>query len=87
MSDFWLCFGCSEVEKAQPKKRKRIDRSMIGEPMNFVHLTHVGSGDMTSQGYSMPGSVQERMKSKSGLVINSTTDTRQTVGKTQISSQ
>ncbi|XP_067878607.1 CDC42 small effector protein 2-B-like isoform X2 [Heterodontus francisci] len=69
------------------KKRKRIDRSMIGEPMNFVHLTHVGSGDMTSQGYSMPGSVQERMKSKSGLVINSTTDTRQTVGKTQISSQ
>ncbi|XP_041037567.1 CDC42 small effector protein 1-B-like isoform X2 [Carcharodon carcharias] len=86
MSDFWLCFGCSEVEKAQPK-RKRIDRSMIGEPMNFVHLTHVGSGDMSSQGFSMPGSVQERMKSKSGLVTNSTTDTRQTVAKSQLSSQ
>ncbi|XP_072405047.1 CDC42 small effector protein 1-B-like [Chiloscyllium punctatum] len=87
MSDFWLCFGCSEVEKTQPKKRKRIDRSMIGEPMNFVHLTHVGSGDMASQGFSMPGSVQERMKSKSGMVANSTSDSRQNVAKSQFSSQ
>lgn len=30
----------------QKKRRRRIDRSMIGEPMNFVHLTHIGSGDM-----------------------------------------
>lgn len=28
------------------KRRRRIDRSMIGEPTNFVHTTHVGSGDM-----------------------------------------
>ncbi|MBN3300024.1 C42S1 protein, partial [Amia calva] len=28
------------------KKRRKIDRSMIGEPMNFVHLTHIGSGEM-----------------------------------------
>uniref|UniRef100_A0A803KFX3 CDC42 small effector protein 1 n=1 Tax=Xenopus tropicalis TaxID=8364 RepID=A0A803KFX3_XENTR len=47
MSDFWHKLGCCVVEKPQPKKkRKRIDRSMIGEPMNFVHLTHIGSGDM-----------------------------------------
>ncbi|TKC43038.1 hypothetical protein EI555_007641 [Monodon monoceros] len=31
---------------AQKKKRRRIDRTMIGEPMNFVHLTHIGSGEM-----------------------------------------
>lgn len=32
----------------QKKRRRRIDRSMIGEPMNFVHLTHIGSGDMAA---------------------------------------
>ncbi|CAO2599166.1 CDC42 small effector protein 1 [Lemmus lemmus] len=30
----------------QKKRRRRIDRTMIGEPMNFVHLTHIGSGEM-----------------------------------------
>lgn len=33
---------------SQKKRRRRIDRSMIGEPMNFVHLTHIGSGDMAA---------------------------------------
>uniref|UniRef100_H9GUV0 CRIB domain-containing protein n=1 Tax=Anolis carolinensis TaxID=28377 RepID=H9GUV0_ANOCA len=37
----------------QKKKRRRIDRSMIGEPMNFVHLTHIGSGDMANEGLPM----------------------------------
>ncbi|KAF7250584.1 CDC42 small effector protein 2-A [Varanus komodoensis] len=31
-----------------PKRRRRIDRSMIGEPTNFVHTAHVGSGDLFS---------------------------------------
>uniref|UniRef100_A0A8D0GEU9 CDC42 small effector 1 n=1 Tax=Sphenodon punctatus TaxID=8508 RepID=A0A8D0GEU9_SPHPU len=49
MSDFWHKLGCCVVEKPQPKRRRRrIDRTMIGEPMNFVHLTHIGSGDMTA---------------------------------------
>uniref|UniRef100_A0A663DPJ6 CDC42 small effector 1 n=1 Tax=Aquila chrysaetos chrysaetos TaxID=223781 RepID=A0A663DPJ6_AQUCH len=49
MSDFWHKLGCCVVEKPQPKKRRRrIDRSMIGEPMNFIHLTHIGSGDMAA---------------------------------------
>uniref|UniRef100_A0ACB8G7Q7 Uncharacterized protein n=1 Tax=Sphaerodactylus townsendi TaxID=933632 RepID=A0ACB8G7Q7_9SAUR len=26
---------------------------MIGEPMNFVHLTHIGSGDMANEGLPM----------------------------------
>jgi hypothetical protein len=30
----------------QKKRRRKIDRSMIGEPTNFMHLTHIGSGEM-----------------------------------------
>ncbi|KAM5129187.1 CDC42 small effector protein 1 isoform 1-T2 [Mantella aurantiaca] len=68
MSDFWHKLGCCVVEKPQPKKkRRRIDRSMIGEPMNFVHLTHIGSGDMGSgDGLKMGGAMQEQMRSKCG---------------------
>lgn len=36
----------SPLLSKQKKKRRRIDRTMIGEPMNFVHLTHIGSGEM-----------------------------------------
>lgn len=67
MSDFWHKLNCCVVEKAPPKKkRRRIDRTMIGEPMNFVHLTHVGSGDMANEGFAKMGSVQEQMRSKGG---------------------
>uniref|UniRef100_F6TCM7 CDC42 small effector protein 2 n=1 Tax=Equus caballus TaxID=9796 RepID=F6TCM7_HORSE len=48
MSEFWLCFNCCIAEQPQPKRRRRIDRSMIGEPTNFVHTAHVGSGDLFS---------------------------------------
>ncbi|KAG9460592.1 hypothetical protein GDO78_020792, partial [Eleutherodactylus coqui] len=51
----------------QKKKRRRIDRTMIGEPMNFVHLTHIGSGDMgAGDGLPMAGPMQEQMRSKCG---------------------
>lgn len=30
----------------QKKNRRKIDRSMIGAPTNFMHLTHIGSGEM-----------------------------------------
>ncbi|XP_051778752.1 CDC42 small effector protein 1 isoform X2 [Erpetoichthys calabaricus] len=54
MSNFWHKIGCCVVVKPPPKKRRpRIDRTMIGEPMNFIHLTHIGSGDMGSDGFSM----------------------------------
>ncbi|XP_055771587.1 CDC42 small effector protein 1-like [Salvelinus fontinalis] len=47
MSEFWNKIGCCVVAKPPPRKRRRkIDRSMIGEPTNFVHLTHIGSGEM-----------------------------------------
>ncbi|XP_028453889.1 CDC42 small effector protein 1 [Perca flavescens] len=45
------------------KKRRRIDRSMIGEPTNFIHLTHIGSGEM-AEGLQPSGTVQEQMRSK-----------------------
>lgn len=40
--------GLTAFFPLQKKRRRRIDRSMIGEPMNFVHLTHIGSGDMAA---------------------------------------
>ncbi|KAG8575608.1 hypothetical protein GDO81_009610 [Engystomops pustulosus] len=56
--------SCCIGEQPQPR-RKRIDRSMIGKPMNFVHTAHVGSGDSNS-GFAMAGSFQDQMKSKGG---------------------
>ncbi|CAI5692154.1 CDC42 small effector protein 1 [Oreochromis niloticus] len=64
MSDFWHKMGCCVVAKPPPKKKRRkIDRSMIGEPTNFIHLTHIGSGEM-AEGLQPSGSVQEQMRSK-----------------------
>ncbi|RVE74723.1 hypothetical protein OJAV_G00024680 [Oryzias javanicus] len=57
--------ACCIAEQPQPKRRRRIDRSMIGEPTNFVHTTHVGSGDM-NMGLASVDLVQAQMKSKGG---------------------
>ncbi|XP_035135267.1 CDC42 small effector protein 1 isoform X1 [Callithrix jacchus] len=57
--------GRLDAGEEQKKKRRRIDRTMIGEPMNFVHLTHIGSGEMgAGDGLAMTGAVQEQMRSK-----------------------
>uniref|UniRef100_A0A674HLI5 CDC42 small effector 2 n=1 Tax=Taeniopygia guttata TaxID=59729 RepID=A0A674HLI5_TAEGU len=61
MSEFWLCFNCCIAEQPQPKRRRRIDRSMIGEPTNFVHTAHVGSGDVFSQLNSESDAIQGRL--------------------------
>ncbi|KAM9403866.1 CDC42 small effector protein 1 isoform 1-T1 [Salvelinus alpinus] len=64
MSEFWHKIGCCVVAKPPPRKRRRkIDRSMIGEPTNFVHLTHIGSGEM-AEGRAPSGPVQDKMRSK-----------------------
>ncbi|XP_063044456.1 CDC42 small effector protein 2-A-like [Engraulis encrasicolus] len=65
MTEFFICFSCCIAEQPQPKRRRRIDRSMIGEPTNFVHTTHVGSGDMGG-GLSSVDTVQQQMRSKGG---------------------
>ncbi|XP_069622165.1 CDC42 small effector protein 2-B [Ranitomeya imitator] len=64
MTEFLFCFSCCIGEQPQPRRR-RIDRSMIGEPMNFVHTAHVGSGN-SNAGFAMAGSFQAQMKSKGG---------------------
>ncbi|XP_077119799.1 CDC42 small effector protein 2-B [Ranitomeya variabilis] len=64
MTEFLFCFSCCIGEQPQPRRR-RIDRSMIGEPMNFVHTAHVGSGN-SNAGFAMAGSFQDQMKSKGG---------------------
>lgn len=38
---------------------------MIGEPTNFVHTAHVGSGDLFS-GMNSVSSIQSQMQSKGG---------------------
>ncbi|NXF98685.1 C42S2 protein, partial [Eubucco bourcierii] len=47
----WFCC-CKDSQTASlppfQKRRRRIDRSMIGEPTTFVHTAHVGSGDLFS---------------------------------------
>ncbi|XP_062342600.1 CDC42 small effector protein 1-like [Osmerus eperlanus] len=69
MSHFWHKMGCCVVAKPPPKrKRRKIDRTMIGEPTNFMHLTHIGSGEM-AEGLPPSGPVQEQMRSK-GPSIN-----------------
>ncbi|CAM4611285.1 unnamed protein product [Lepidochelys olivacea] len=48
MAEFLVCFNWCSGEHPQPKRRRRLDRNMIGEPMNFVHTAHVGTRDMNS---------------------------------------
>ncbi|XP_075406986.1 CDC42 small effector protein 2-like [Tenrec ecaudatus] len=64
MGEFWLCFNCCIAEQPQPKRRRRIYRSMMGEPTNFVHTVLVGSGDLFS-GMNFVSSIQNQMQSKS----------------------
>lgn len=47
------------------RRRRRIDRTMIGEPMNFVHTGHIGSGDV-QMGNNQLVQLQTQMKSKGG---------------------
>ncbi|KAG7260426.1 hypothetical protein CRUP_009352, partial [Coryphaenoides rupestris] len=45
MGQFWHKMGCCVLTKSPPRRR-RLELSMIGEPTNFTHLTHIGSGEM-----------------------------------------
>ncbi|XP_027757586.1 CDC42 small effector protein 2-like [Empidonax traillii] len=65
MSELWLCFNRCIAEQPQPKRRRQIDRSMIGELTNFVHTAHVGSVDIFS-GMNSVISIQNQMQSKGG---------------------
>ncbi|XP_076269130.1 CDC42 small effector protein Spec2 isoform X1 [Rhynchophorus ferrugineus] len=64
VNDLWVSwFSCCV---AQPqKRRRRIDRSMIGNPTNFVHTGHIGSHDMEMPGDQVTA-LQNQMRSKGG---------------------
>ncbi|KAJ8035580.1 CDC42 small effector protein 2-A [Holothuria leucospilota] len=74
MSDMLLCFSCccTEPAAAPIRTRRKIDRSMIGTPQNFVHTAHIGSGDMTTAQNSHISSIQTQMSSKGGYEPNGT---------------
>lgn len=46
MGDALLCFSCCITEQPQPKRRRRLDPSMIGQPTDFRHCGHIGSSDV-----------------------------------------
>ncbi|GAB6031914.1 CDC42 small effector [Chamberlinius hualienensis] len=60
MGELWVqWFTCCWNEQPQPtKRRRRIDRSMIGEPTNFRHTGHIGSGDMQTGASHLNSSLQ-----------------------------
>ena len=56
-----LFMGCIAPEP-EPT-RPRIDRSMIGNPTNFIHTAHVGATDATQ---GIQTGLQSQMNSKGG---------------------
>lgn len=58
--------------KRQRQQRRRIDRSMIGEPTNFQHTGHIGSGDV-EVGNARLRAIQSQMESKGGYETSFTT--------------
>lgn len=65
MSDVLVCFSCCVHTQPPQRKRRRIDRSMIGIPTNFQHTGHIGAGDV-SDANSHLNSVENQMSSKGG---------------------
>ncbi|XP_061451719.1 CDC42 small effector protein 2-A-like [Rhineura floridana] len=75
MTEFLVCFNCCIGDQPQSKRHPRLDRNMIGEPMNFVHITHIGTKEMAS---ALPsaGEIQEQMNSKGGYHNNNSSSTQ-----------
>jgi len=64
--EFWVNLFGSCVQEQEPQARRpRIDRSEIGQPMNFRHTGHVGSTDLGSI-----TSLQGQMRGKGGDPVN-----------------
>ncbi|CAH1393425.1 CDC42 small effector protein homolog [Halyomorpha halys] len=71
-SDLWFqIFSCCINQPPQQKRNQRharIDRSMIGEPTNFQHTGHIGSGDIELVN-SQLRAIQKQMQSKGGYEL------------------
>lgn len=64
--EFWIqLFGSCVAEQEPTPRRPRIDRSQIGQPMNFRHTGHVGSTDLGSI-----STLQTQMKGKGGEPVH-----------------
>lgn len=73
--DIWLqWFSCCFHQPQSPSRRRhqrlRIDRSMIGNPTNFVHTGHIGSADVELSTNHL-NAIQTQMQSKGGYEMNS----------------
>lgn len=64
VNELWVSwFSCCVAQP--PKRRHRIDRSMIGNPTNFVHTAHIGSRDVELPSEQQMA-LQNQMRSKGG---------------------
>eukprot|EP00037_Helgoeca_nana_P007934 m.71384 g.71384 ORF g.71384 m.71384 type:complete len:112 (+) comp18624_c0_seq1:175-510(+) len=63
----WACPCVSQPEPAP--RRPKIDRSMIGQPTNFQHTGHIGSGSLAGNSQTLPAA-QSQMSSKGGHLDN-----------------
>lgn len=73
--DIWLqLFSCCYHQQPQSPRRRRnhshhqrlrIDRSMIGNPTNFVHTGHIGSNDVELSSSHL-NQIQHQMQGKGG---------------------
>lgn len=64
MGDGLFCFTCCIAEQPQPKRRRRLDPSMIGQPTEFRHTAHIGSGEARNS--INLTAVQNQMSGKGG---------------------
>lgn len=58
---FWI--ETLDMFFSSQKRRRRLDRNMIGEPMNFVHTAHVGAREMSSDYSSVSVHLWEQHRS------------------------
>ncbi|XP_055377810.1 CDC42 small effector protein homolog [Condylostylus longicornis] len=68
-NEIWLLFSCCFHQTPSPSRRRHkrlhIDRSMIGNPTNFVHTAHIGSTDIELSTNHLDA-LQNQMRSKGG---------------------
>ncbi|CAG9804598.1 unnamed protein product [Chironomus riparius] len=60
----------SPTRRTHHRQRIRIDRSMIGNPTNFVHTGHIGSNDAALSTRHLD-IIHSQMQSKGGYDANS----------------
>lgn len=69
MNETMVCFSCWGTTQP-PRRRRRIDRSMIGQPTDFRHTGHIGSaevnGEAQQEDHSQLTAVTSQMRSKGG---------------------